>query len=361
MISGYAKKIQRQANRGNQQRANTLTRAYRAKVSGKPAPSGGGKGGKKGGGGGGALWDPSSLLSGKKLKHGANALTRIELTPALKAYTRDIGALQAQETGAQQGLQALGDRTAGAVGGAYDALKGSSAQTSARQQVIANMLNTNTQNIAQQGQQALTNAQTGQLGDLTEALTARNVPPGGSASQQALAQQVQAQQQAAAQRATGYQQFASSQGASMAGLANAEGQAEQMRGREAQAGVHQAIADRVAQSNSDYGSSISEALGKRADTKALWGPTRLKNLLQLRGSERDQMSAVASLGGMNKRAQLSAQTSRLNNQRSTSTSRQNSVTSAKTSKRNSVRSSHQSDVNSRRSQKGQNKRAKKGK
>lgn len=265
---------------------------------------------KHGGGGLGDLTNPAALLTGKGLKRGANALTRIELNPALKAYGRQIGSLQAQQSGAQQGLQGLGDRTAGAVGGVYDTLQGSSAQTLARQQVLQNMLNQQTSDVSNQAQANLTTSQTGELGGLTEALTSRNVPPGGSASQQALAQQVQAQQQAAAQRATGAGQFAASQGASQTGLADAEAQAEQHRGREAQAGIHQAILDRINQSNSEYGSQISDAMGKQADTKALWGSTKLKNLLQLRGSERDFLNAQASLKGQNWRAMLSSSTSR---------------------------------------------------
>lgn len=263
--------------------------ATRVKVGVKKKRTGGGGG--HGGGGIGNLYNPSSTLSGRKLKKASNALTRIELLPALRSYQRQEAELEAQRAGTQAGLEGLGQRTGAAVGAVYDTLKGSSDQTVARQQALASALNQNTQNVNTQAQQALQASQTGELGGLTEALKSRNIEPGGSASQQALAKQVEAQQNAAAERAKGYGAFAQAQGGAFSGLAAAQSQAEQMRGREAQSGIHQAILDRIAESNADFGSDIREARGKRADTKALWGPTRIKNLLQLRGSEREWMGS----------------------------------------------------------------------
>lgn len=286
------------------------------------------------GGGGGGLLNPSLLLSGRKLGRAANKLTSLELTPAINAYGRQVTDLQTQGAGQALGLQQLGQRTGAAVGSAYDSLNASAGQNNLRQQAIANTLNQQTGQIAQQQQQAVTNSQQGELGGLTAALKSGNVDPGGSASQAALANQVQAQQQAAAQRAQGYQQFASAQGGALTGMGNALTASAQMRGREAQSSIAQAIADRIAQSNADSASAIREAQGKQADTQALWGASRIKNLLQLRGSERQQLDALASQAGLNSRAQLSANTSIANNLRTTGTSRANNAASNATSRHN---------------------------
>ncbi len=257
------------------------------------APRHGRRGAKKGKEGVGDLYDPESSLSGRKLKKAVNALTRLELEPALHGYQREADTLASQMRGQQAGLEQLGQRTGAAVAGAYSSLKGDSAKTQATQAAIANMLTQNTSNIANQTQAAMTKSQTGELGDLTASLKSQNVESGGSAAQQALAQQVQAQQQAAAQSAQGYQNYAAQQGATFQQQAAAQGQAEQMRGTEAQSSIHQAVLDRIAASNADYSADIREAMGKAADTQALYGASRLKNLLQLRGDEREHNASLA--------------------------------------------------------------------
>lgn len=247
-----------------------------------------------GGGSAGPLFDPSTTLTGRKLKRASKKLTALELVPALRAYGRQANILEAQRKGAEAGLYDLGNRTSGKVAGAYGALQGSSDQTVARQQALQSMLNQDTSRVNNEAAANLTGQQTGQLGGITEALSARNVDPGGSASQAALAQQAQAQQQTAARNAESRGAFASAQGGSFTGLATGQAHAGQMRGAEAQTDIANLIAERIAESNQDHRGQIAEVLGKRADTKALWGPTRIKNLLQLRGSEREWMGQQAS-------------------------------------------------------------------
>ncbi len=253
----------------------------------RPKKSRGGRTVGRGGGGAGALYQPTTTLSGRKLKRAAKKLTKIELLPALRAYQRQAGLIEAQRAAAESGLSDLGSRTGSAVGGAYDALNASASQTNARATALAGQLNQDTTRINTEAAQNLGAQQTGQLGALTEALSARNVDPGGSASQAALAQQVQAQQQRASENAQARGAFASAQGGAFQGLAQGMAQSGQMQGRAAQASIADMIAQRIAESNIQHRADRSEALGKAADTKALWGPTRLKNILSLRGSERE--------------------------------------------------------------------------
>ena len=242
---------------------------------------------KKGGGGLSLLHHPEYPLKGKRLAKASNELTRIELRPAIKGYNRQAQAIERARDAAGRSLTNLGITTGNQVKGAYDALQGSSDQTYARQQALAGLLNKETADINNRAAANLQAQQTGQLGGITEALKARNVDPGGSAAQAALAQQAQAQQQQAAQNAQATGAFANAQGGALTGMAAGMAHASQMAGREAQADIASLIASRIADSNQTHNEARIEALGKAKDAKALWGATRLKNLLELRGGERE--------------------------------------------------------------------------
>ena len=193
---------------------------------------------------------------------------------------------------AEGGLRNLGDYTQGQVSGAYDTLGAAANANVARQQALANLLNQNTQQIGQQTQQALTTAQTGELGGLTQALQSRNVDPGGSAAQKQLAENAAAQQSRQARMAQAQSSFANAQGGAFQGLAGSQALTGQMQGASAKANLANMIASRIADSNMEYNQKKSEARGKRADAKALFGATKLKNLLNLRGTEREYISAI---------------------------------------------------------------------
>lgn len=238
------------------------------------------------------LYHPDKMLKGKKLYKAANELTRVELRPALQGYKRQGAAIERDRQASEKGLYGLGAATGAQTAGAYDTLRGASDQNVARQQALAGLLNQDTSRINNEAASNLQGMQTGQLGGITEALSARNVDPGGSAAQAALAQQAQAQQQAASQNAQARGAFASAQGGALTGLAAGSAYAGQQQGAEAQRDIASMIAERIAESNQTHREAGLEALGKRKDTKALYGPTRLKNLLQLRGSERDYQLAA---------------------------------------------------------------------
>lgn len=271
--------------------------------------------GKKKGAGLREFLNYEAPLSPRGVKRGSKALTRLELLPALRGYQREANTLGQMRGATEQGLYNVLGRTSGAVSSAYGNLAASSAQNQATQQAIASALNARTSEISGQASQNLQSSQTGALGNLTADLSAQNVDASGSASGLALAQQVQAQNQAAAQRAQAEGSFANTLGSSWQGLASQQANAAQMQGTEARSNIAQLIADRIAESNLDYNASIREALGKKADTKALWGATRLKNLLQLRGSEREYSLAknpptsrnVNVYKGLNKKGTARAQ------------------------------------------------------
>lgn len=238
------------------------------------------------------LYHPNRMLKGKRLYKAANELTRVELRPAIMGYKRQGAAIERQRQAAEQGLKGLGESTGSKVAGVYNTLAGSNAQALNRQQALASILNQDTSRINNEAAANLQAQQTGELGNLTETLSARNVDPGGSASQAALAQQAQAQQQAAARNAEARGAFASAQGGALTGLVTNQGLAAQHQGAETQSDIASMIASRIAESNLTHREAGLEALGKRKDAKALWGATRLKNLLTLRGGEREYALAA---------------------------------------------------------------------
>lgn len=252
---------------------------------------------KKGGGGGGAandpLYNPLAGMAGKSLKKGVNALTRLELDPALNSYTRGMDAVERDRLRSELGLQQLGERVGGNLTKAYsDFGTNVAGPTSAKMQALSQDLNSRTDQINNQASQNLQGMQTGQLGAITEALKARNVDPGGSASQAALAQQAASQQQTASQNAQAQANFAANQSNINSSLASGLAAATQKQGVEAQSDLASLIASRIAESNASHREDYLDLLGKKSDTESLYGPTRLKNLLSLR-QEQQQFQLAA--------------------------------------------------------------------
>jgi hypothetical protein len=280
---------------------------------------GGGKGGKGGGGGRlGDFLDPNNPLSGRSLRQSARALTDLELTPGINAFSREMAGIEAQRMGSEAGLHRLGSITGDRVKGAYGALGASSGQTVARMQALAESVNANERAVNKQSAENTAGYQKGQLGALTEGLEAANAAPsGGSASQAALASATQQQQQAQESQSKAQAAFAQAQGAAFTGLAAGQAQAAQQQGAEAQADLAEIIANRIAESNMEHRSAYMDAQGSRADLQATRGATMLKNLLELRGGEREWINArnpvkptsrnVNIYKGLNKKGTAAAQ------------------------------------------------------
>jgi hypothetical protein len=240
----------------------------------------------KGGGGGGSLYDSNQILTGRRLKRFSKKLTNLEINPEVAGYRRLADELKGERGATQAGLEQLGSRLGGNVRSTYQGLAQAEAQGVARQAAIRNMLTQNSGQIAQQATQQQDTGQQGQLGGYLDSLQAKGAPGGGQA-QQALSDMVAAQRARLATSNAAAQQTAVAQGAGYTSFAANQATANQQRGTEAQAGLQSTIAQRVGDSNVGFNQDIRESLGKLADAQAKRGPTRIKNLMDLRKSERD--------------------------------------------------------------------------
>lgn len=228
--------------------------------------------------------ETGKLLSGKDLARAARAISVLETRPQIRGYSLLANQLVGDRESEAKGLGALGTQLQTGVGNVYKNIAQSEAQSLATQQALANQLNTTSAGIAQQGTQDLTAMQNTQTQGVTDALTARGAPGGGTA-QQELSAAVAAQQGAQGANSQASQQFAAQQGAGSTQLAAQMAGATQMQGGAAVGGIGQTVIGRIAKSGKEYGQSIQEARSKLAEAKANRGASYVKNLLGLRGEE----------------------------------------------------------------------------
>ena len=255
---------------------------------GEPIGQGGGGGG--GGGGGSSLGerlaDITSVSSGADLVKLARAMAKVEIKPQVRAYARLVKELKGQQAMDTIGLERLGQRTQADIQGAANAYDVGAQAATSRTQAVGNALQAQ---LAQQGKAAAAEqqtAQTGALGGLQDAMSLQGAPQGGQA-QAALSGLVsqQAARRAAETQAAG--QFATSQQGSYGGLLEGMRTSGGLQASTARQSVGRDIASRIAETRLQSGQDIREALGKKADIKALKGATMLEKLAQLRGEERD--------------------------------------------------------------------------
>jgi len=232
------------------------------------------------------LLDPKKTLSGKQIKRTANALTNIELNPSIHAYTRSGKQIGRQSKRDTKGLKKLGNQTTKGIAGAYSALAGAGQQNVAAQQATAQNMNSLTAGINQQQAATQQANETGVLGDLTAALEGNNAEMNGSDSRAQMALRMKQEQLASGQLAAGNANLANVIGAS--GVANAQGQLLSgiQQGTAAVASNKQMMASRIAQQKAEARDLQREAFAKAADTRALKGASRLKNIMDLRAGER---------------------------------------------------------------------------
>ena len=232
------------------------------------------------------LLDPKKTLSGKQIKRVAGALTNIELNPSIHAYTRNGKQIGRQSKRDTKGLNKLGKQTTRGIAGAYSALAGAGQQNVAAQQATAQNMNSLTAGINQQQAATQQANETGVLGDLTAALEGNNAEMNGSDSRAQMALRMKQEQLASGQLAAGNANLANVMGAS--GVANAQGQLLSgiQQGTAAIASNKQMMASRIAQQKAEARDLQREAFAKAADTRALKGASRLKNIMDLRAGER---------------------------------------------------------------------------
>src|ERR1044072_4113551 len=100
-----------------------------------------------------AQLESGKVLNGKELSAAARALTALELRPQLHGYRQLANQLAREKKVEATGLQNLGSRVSGEIGGSYAAAGKADAGTTASQQAIANQLNQTSSQIASQGAQ----------------------------------------------------------------------------------------------------------------------------------------------------------------------------------------------------------------
>ena len=252
----------------------------------------GGKGGKGGGKSGGQakalaqLLQPRKSAKGKDLLKLARALTKLEIKPEVKSYQRLAKELRGQSAADTLGMRRLGQDVSEHIGGAYRGFDRGAQQGVANAAAVGAVLDQQVRGLGQQAAQEQQTAQTGQLGGLQEAMALRGAPGGGQA--QAALQNLVGQQAARrAQESQAAGTAAAAQGGNYTGLANAMRTATAAQGTTALSDTQRTIAARIAENKLASSADIREAMGKKADVKALRGETMLKNLGEARETERD--------------------------------------------------------------------------
>lgn len=281
--------------------------------AGAGAGAGGGNAGNGAGGNGGFKpWRALSqanvrgILTPKQLHAAARGLAVLENRPEIREYGRIGRQLQQEKAREAQGLEHLGARTSGTVSSAYQGIAQAAAESVAREQALANSLNTNSAKISAQGANELSQMQTGALGDYEQQLQMRGAQNTQGYAEQALAQATNAEADQRASYAQAAQNLAAQQGAGSVGLLGAQQMAAQQKGSEAITGIGRVIANRIGESNAKYNQNIQQAREKRAEAKAKIGPSAVKDFLQLRQQEREHQEAEQAIAGKKSEAKAAA-------------------------------------------------------
>jgi hypothetical protein len=249
------------------------------------------------------LLDPGQLLTGKDLGNAANQLTRIELRPGLKALARARGRYRRDQGRDLRGLANLSKRTDRQLKGLYQrgnqVMEQGVADSRANAAALSGAM-ANTASGTTQDQVAL---QSSILGNQINSLADQMIQPGYSASQNALANAAANQQQRRQDTEGAWANLASTVGSGNIQQSQNQQRSVAQRGIEDRSSSRYMLASRMADTRNAYGEAGREAAGKMADMKALWGPTRLKNLLDLRAGERsfgnERASIIASTNQAN--------------------------------------------------------------
>lgn len=250
------------------------------------------------------LLNPGQVLNQKNMWQAANAATRIELRPALKAYSRQHQRLKKDEKRETKGLRRLSRQTAAQTQQAY---RLADRQLAANQDAMGRIGNQMQQSMAAANTaeaDRMRQLQEGTLGGQIASLSAQGIPQGSSASQQALADAASRTQGERAALAESWQNLATTQAMGANEYAANIRAATQNQAAASTAGIRQALASRIAQAKAEYGAERRDVRGKIADQKALFGPTRLQNIMKLRESDRAFINERAAIKNDRRQAAL---------------------------------------------------------
>jgi hypothetical protein len=241
------------------------------------------------------LLDPGSVVSGKQMWKAANAATRIELRPSLKAYGRQYKRLKRDQRRDDEGLKRLGNETAGNIRGIYNFAGGQMANSTAAAQQSGAELQQGLADAGTAEAQRMNALQSGVLGDQIQTLAAQGIAPGGSASQDALSQSLANRQVDQSNMSGNWDKLGATLAQGSENTARNMQASTAAQGATSEAAIRTALASRRADTRTQYGEAKREATGKMADVKALFGPTRLNNIMKLRDSERGFVNERAAI------------------------------------------------------------------
>lgn len=240
--------------------------------------------------------ETNKLLSPKQINAAARALTTLETRPEIHGYQRIAKQLAQQKALEDQGLLNLGQRTTGNVSSVYQNIAQSQAQSLATEKALGEQLNARSSEIGSQSAAALNATDTGATEAANANIALRGGAPGGSAQEQ-LAQAVAAQKATQASDSAAAQQFAASQGASTAGMLAEMAGSTAMQGGATVGQIGRDIIGRKAEADQKFNQNIQEALQKKGEAKASFGPKDVKNLLELRANEQKYQLGKAAVAG----------------------------------------------------------------
>jgi hypothetical protein len=241
------------------------------------------------------LFDPGSVLSGKALQRAASAATRLEHNPILQAHKRELLMIARQRGRDQRGLARLGQKTVRQMNQNHGTAN--KIMTAG----IGNAIQTGNQlvNRTAENQQMVNNEaaalETSQLGDHLESLNSRNLEPGGGAADQALRDAVEARKARSIAQDSAFSTLAANTAAGMEGTARNMRDSSVKQQKQAIDAVRSAIMSRRMDSRAAYGDAQAEVRGSMRTARGLKGATFLKNLMQLRDTERGFINERAAL------------------------------------------------------------------
>lgn len=241
------------------------------------------------------LLNPKKQLSGKQVRKAAGALTKIELNPAINAYKRQKKATGRQMRRDVRGLNKLGNRTAGQLESVNETLAGAGSQSVAAQQQAADSTDRAIAIRNAIAQQTANKQNTSTEAATNNTLLNSGVDPLGSGSAQAAKERREAQMLRLTQTGNDQANLASILG--NAAVQNTQGQvlSNATRGRDQISSLRTIMAQRIADERAAARESMRESQGKVAELKAQRGPTRLKNIMDIRSGERDYGLGLAGV------------------------------------------------------------------
>jgi hypothetical protein len=223
------------------------------------------------------LFDINNVLNPKQLGKAANAATRLEYKPIIRAHTRELKMIARQRARDQRGLAKLGDRTTRQMNATYGKVNRSmNAATGAADQIGTNLKAEAAANIAA-GQGRMDDLATGTAGNQLASLANAGVPSGQSSSQSALAKAIADRAAASTQSGLAFQGLANAQASGMSEMARNRAEAANMQQAQGINSVRSAVMSRRMDSRAAYGDAQTEVRDSLRTARGLRGATKLNN------------------------------------------------------------------------------------